>query len=182
MSCVCIDVTPASVIEVIDVITNITEINPQPISTIELEVGELTIDIFTPAPQPLEIVGAFTEVIEIVGVDNSFIPVLEINTSIVPVVGPPGPPGLSAYELAVQDGFVGTLEQWFLSIIAINFNEVLVSPATNTHTVNHNFGFKPDVQVLDLFGNEIECCIQHTSDNQFIINLSTNKEFRIIYR
>lgn len=30
--------------------------------------------------------------------------------------GPPGPPGLSAYQLAVQEGFQGTLQQWLDSL------------------------------------------------------------------
>lgn len=30
--------------------------------------------------------------------------------------GNPGTPGLSAYELAVQHGFVGTYEEWYLSL------------------------------------------------------------------
>lgn len=179
MSTQCIDLPVIEVIEVVDSITNITEINPQPVNTITLDVdGGLSIDIFTPAPALIEVL-APVQVLEVIGASNSFENVLELNTTPIPI---PGPPGLSAYELALDNGFVGTLEQWFVSIIAQNINEVLVQPATNSYIMNHNLGYNPNVQVFDLFGNEVTCCVQHTSDNQFIIGLSTPKEFKIIYR
>lgn len=32
------------------------------------------------------------------------------------IQGPPGPPGLSAYQVAVQNGFVGTEQEWLQSL------------------------------------------------------------------
>ena len=42
-----------------------------------------------------------------------------IITDLIGLGGIPGTPGLSAYEIAVNDGFVGTEEEWLLSLVGL---------------------------------------------------------------
>lgn len=63
-----------------------------------------------------------------------------------PASNAPGPPGLSAYQIAVLNGFVGTEGQWLASLSGAppRYTHTQSTPAT-TWTVNHNFGFIPQI-------------------------------------
>jgi hypothetical protein len=65
-------------------------------------------------------------------------------------VGLPGPPGESAYQRAVANGFLGTEAQWLASLAATapKYRHNQTAPAT-TWTVNHNLGFVPQVEVFN---------------------------------
>jgi len=43
-------------------------------------------------------------------------PTIEVNLNPVPIKGDKGDEGLSAYEVAVAEGFVGTEQEWLLSL------------------------------------------------------------------
>jgi hypothetical protein len=64
-------------------------------------------------------------------------------------VGFPGPPGESAFQRALANGFVGTEAQWLASLAATapKYRHDQTVPAT-TWTVNHALGFVPQVQVF----------------------------------
>ena len=60
--------------------------------------------------------------------------------------GLPGPPGLSAYQLALVNGFVGTEAQWLASLSGAPPRYTHMQPmAAMVWTVNHNFGFVPHI-------------------------------------
>jgi hypothetical protein len=39
-----------------------------------------------------------------------------------------GPQGFSAYQLAVANGFTGTVDEWLLSLKVINEANIIISP------------------------------------------------------
>lgn len=47
------------------------------------------------------------------------------------------------------------------------------SSASSTWTINHNFGVKPLVAIINSGGNEVEAQLVHTSNNQVIAYFST---------
>lgn len=49
-------------------------------------------------------------------------------------------------------------------------------------TVTHNLGYKPFVEVIDLAGKIIDCDVQHTDNNEFIVTFIVTQSGTIIYR
>jgi hypothetical protein len=95
--------------------------------------------------------------------------------SVVVEVGIQGPPGRSAYQSAVANGFAGTEAEWLASLIGTSsgqYQHTQSIPAA-TWMVNHNLGYRPNVQLTTLGGREILGEIQHTSINQVIAYLDT---------
>lgn len=90
-------------------------------------------------------------------------------------VGVPGPPGLSAYQSAVAGGFGGPEAEWLASLIGTSngqYQHTQSTPAA-TWTVNHDLGYRPNVQLTTLGGREILGEIQHISINQVIVYLDS---------
>lgn len=78
-----------------------------------------------------------------------------------PVPGPQGEEGDSAYEVAVNNGFVGTEAEWleslrgepgYVHVEGASYTHIQTNPAL-TWTVQHNLGYNPSVDVWDDEGN-----------------------------
>jgi hypothetical protein len=89
-----------------------------------------------------------------------------------------GPAGLSAYGVAVAEGFVGTRNQWLASLVgpqgpsgSAGYGHTQ-NPAATSWIINHNLGYKPVVQVYDTGSQEIEAEIAHLSLNTVSILLT----------
>lgn len=100
-----------------------------------------------------------------------------------------GKTGLSAYQLAVLDGFVGTEIEWQASIKGAK-GDVGASPSAMTATfsnpsqswqVLHNLNRRVSVQVLDDFGNVVLAEVQHTSLNEFYVRFGSPQSGSAIY-
>jgi hypothetical protein len=93
-----------------------------------------------------------------------------INTSI-------GQAGKSAYQVAVDNGFVGTEAEWLASLQGGGsggaFEHIQSTPAS-TWVVNHNLGFRPNVSVKSVGGLEVDTEVLHISTNQVQILFDTN--------
>lgn len=93
--------------------------------------------------------------------------VLEIDTQA-------GAPGLSAYQIAVANGFTGTQQQWLDSLkgdAANSYSHIQGVPSA-LWTINHNLGFYPSVTVVDTNGDECEGDVEHPTLNQTTITFS----------
>lgn len=88
-----------------------------------------------------------------------------------------GEAGKSAYELAVEWGFIGTEEDWLASLkgkdggsAVFDFTQLMPS---DTWTVTHSLGCRyPHVICVDNGGNTIVGDIEYFSDNVTIIRFS----------
>lgn len=88
-----------------------------------------------------------------------------------------GPTGLSAYEVALLEGFIGTEEQWLESLVgpqgasggSYTHNQLATS---DTWVVVHNLGYRPNVTSFDSGGTEFWGEITHDSVNQLTIRLA----------
>ncbi|MGZ8181454.1 MAG: hypothetical protein ACXWT1_05815 [Methylobacter sp.] len=88
-------------------------------------------------------------------------------------VGVQGPPGLSAYQSAVANGFDGTEAEWLASLVGTSSGQYQHTQSTPAAiwTVNHNLGYRPTVQITTLGGRLIWGETLHTSINQVVIYL-----------
>ena len=68
-----------------------------------------------------------------------------------------GPPGSSAYDLAVAHGFAGTEAEWLASLASGGVT-VLTLPITaaSSFTAPHNFPYRPRTWLIDATGAEVE--------------------------
>lgn len=55
------------------------------------------------------------------------------------------------------------------------------SATSATWTVNHNLGFRPQVEVLSPGGVQVEAAVQHMSDNQTVITFTTAQTGQAIF-
>lgn len=78
--------------------------------------------------------------------------------------GEQGPDGLSAYEVAVAEGFVGTEQEWLDSLVgpqgpegpsAEDLTYLTSFTVTDNVLVQHNLGKLPAVSVIDSSGDEV---------------------------
>ena len=105
----------------------------------------------------------------------------EINQSAVAVVlepqitkietSPQGIAGLSAYAVAVKNGFIGTEQQWLNSLNHSAYTHIQTSELTQW-VINHNLGRYPSVELLTIGLVKFNADIVNTSTNQVIVNLS----------
>lgn len=88
-----------------------------------------------------------------------------IGTDIVGPAGPvggPGGPGMSAYEVAVSVGFVGTEAEWIASLggsVGSYFHTQGV--ATEAWVIPHNLGYRPAIVAFNQDGEEIDGVVSH---------------------
>jgi hypothetical protein len=91
-----------------------------------------------------------------------------------------GSPSLSTGNLldTYLDTASGNLYQktqsgWVVTANIINQNEISYrheqQSALSTWTINHNLGFKPNVNISDYGGNNVECDIEQVSTNQMVL-------------
>jgi hypothetical protein len=95
--------------------------------------------------------------------------------SVVVEVGVPGPPGLSAYQSAVANGFVGTEVEWLASLVGAGgaFYEHQQPTASTTWTINHNFGRHAAVSLFTSGGAQIIGQVININNNQTIAGFDT---------
>lgn len=74
------------------------------------------------------------------------------------VVSNSGSAGKSAYQMAVDEGFVGTVEQWLASLVGppgpsgqSYYHDQMSASAV--WTITHNLGFYPNATVIDSAGS-----------------------------
>jgi hypothetical protein len=85
--------------------------------------------------------------------------------------GRPGPRGSDAYEVAVEEGFLGSRQDWLDSLVGTvpSYTHEQLSPST-TWIANHNLGYRPNVSVVNSGGQEVDVEISHTTVNQTVIS------------
>lgn len=93
-------------------------------------------------------VASVTNTVTISGNDAGIVIVTvpSVNTVIATTAGPQGPPGAGAYVFTQS------------------------APAS-VWVINHNFGFRPSVELLDAGSQEIDGDIAHPSVNQTVVTL-----------
>lgn len=110
-----------------------------------------------------------------VTVEQGDVPPIPVTIPPIPLVveiEKPGPAGPSAYEIAVEEGFVGTPSQWLESLrgpqgISDDYVFEQTSPSA-TWVVTHNLGRYPTgFTVIDSTGQVVGTEIVHDSVNQF---------------
>jgi hypothetical protein len=86
--------------------------------------------------------------------------------------GAAGANGLSAYQIAVTNGFIGTEAQWLASLQGSSSGSKYIHTQTSESAewiVNHNLGERPSVEVRNQAGEKVGARVLHTSLNQFIV-------------
>jgi hypothetical protein len=86
--------------------------------------------------------------------------------------GEPGLPGKSAYQIAVDNGFIGSESDWLLSLQGsrpISYKHVQ-NIFSFVWLISHNLGFEPNVSCFDTSGNECIGLITHINNNNISIN------------
>ena len=114
-----------------------------------IEVVEVTatqITVAEVAPNPITVVGITPNPITVVEVTK---------TGQQGVEGPQGVDGLSAYQVAVNNGYTGTEQQWVNSFIPVAYVHTQ-SSASNLWTINHNLGIKPSIYIYSDGGLKME--------------------------
>lgn len=99
-------------------------------------------------------------------IQNGPIIVAQVTSS-----GPPGKDGLSAYELWLSQGNVGSLDVFLSSIASTGFVYEQIM-ATDIWTVNHQLNKFPSVTVVDSGGNVAIGEVAYISNNQITIRFS----------
>lgn len=88
----------------------------------------------------------------VVVIEEPVRPTVIIEVTAPPVVkaNPVGLPGLSAYEIAVRNGFVGSEAQWLASLNGAAANSLIYerSVAAAQWSITHAFPRPPSVQLL----------------------------------
>lgn len=88
-----------------------------------------------------------------------------------------GPTGLSAYEVALLEGFIGTEQDWLASLVGAagtsggSYTHSQGATST-TWTINHNLGYVPNVEAFDSGGTRIIGDITIGSVNQLTLTFS----------
>ena len=82
--------------------------------------------------------------------------------------------GKSAYDIAVENGFVGTESEWLASLGGGTSSTFVFEQITplNTWLINHNLGKYPSVMIVDSSGNQVIGDVTYLSNNQIRVNFS----------
>jgi hypothetical protein len=83
-----------------------------------------------------------------------------------------GREGLSAYQVAVEHGFIGTEAQWLASLKAVAYEHQQLS-ASASWTINHNFSRYPAVSLYTTGGAEMIGLVMNITTNQCIAYFDT---------
>lgn len=84
-----------------------------------------------------------------------------------------GVPGKSAYEIAVDNGFEGTVEEWLLSLQSGDKYFKYDFTVTASVTVQHNLNKLASVSVVDSAGSEIIGSITYLDLNNVKVDFSS---------
>ena len=84
--------------------------------------------------------------------------------------GATGASGKSAYQTALDNGFVGTEPEWLVSLTSTGGNyQHTQSVSADTWTVNHNLNRHPNITLTSVGGKLMVADILHTSINQVLV-------------
>jgi hypothetical protein len=100
------------------------------------------------------------------------VPVSESATIIEVSSASQGPKGDSAYEVALENGFVGTELEWLESLKAKVAYTHVQSVSITTWVITHNLNYMPNVTVIDSGGNSVEGEIFYNNTNQLTLSFS----------
>ena len=91
-------------------------------------------------------------------------------------IGAAGIPGKSAYQIAQDNGFTGTEEEWLASLqggaSATDAHYQTTFTAQSTITVTHGLGKRPAVTVINSANDEVEGDVTHNSLNQLTVQFT----------
>lgn len=91
-----------------------------------------------------------------------------------------GDQGLSAYEIAIEEGFVGIKQEWLQSLKGIVYEVPFIEAISVV--VTHNKGMFPIIQVLDNLGEQfIPFIVKHNSKNVFTVTFDSSETGTILY-
>lgn len=118
---------------------------------------------------------------EFILVEENVVEILESSEQ-----GPAGPSGKSAYQIAVDNGFVGTEEEWLVALGnggTPSWDAIINKPPlsvqqdftnTNVIVIPHNMRKKPAVAVFDTGGNQwFPKSITHTDLNNTTVTFDS---------
>lgn len=90
--------------------------------------------------------------------------------SVVVDAGFQGPPGVSAYQIAVANGFGGSETEWLASLVGFSgaVYQHQQPTASATWVINHNFGRYASVALFSLGGAKIIGDITNININQSV--------------
>lgn len=95
--------------------------------------------------------------------------------------GATGPEGLSAYELALLEGFVGTEQEWLDSLVGpigpqgpvgTDLTYLTSFTVTDEVLVQHNLGKLPAVSVIDSAGDEVVGSVEYIDNTQLRVHFA----------
>lgn len=109
----------------------------------------------------------------IVSDPNQPISVVKKGAKITQVVtaGTRGPAGLSSYEVWLNQGNVGSIEDYFASLSGGHYTHSQMTP-NQIWTITHNLAFFPNVMSFDSAGTQILGDVQHVDKNRMVITFS----------
>lgn len=134
------------------------------------------VEVVTPTIAPLDVVTVPVEYsVDVVRGDEALTDAVVTPPTEVDLITNTGLPGKSAYELALDAGFEGTLEEWLESLVGpsgtpaddLGFVHVQGTPSSEW-TIRHELPFTPNVTVVDSTGSEVVGDIHYTSDSVVI--------------
>jgi hypothetical protein len=85
--------------------------------------------------------------------------------------GPRGPEGKSSYEVWLQEGNVGNIDDYFASLSGGDYTHDQMVPS-DVWTIVHNLKFFPNVMSFDSAGTQIIGEVNHVDKNTVIITFS----------
>jgi hypothetical protein len=86
-------------------------------------------------------------------------------------VGPAGPSGKSSYEVWLDQGNTGSVDDYFASLSGGSYTHNQMVPNTEW-TIAHDLGFFPNVMTFDSAGTQIIGDVDHIDNNSMLITFS----------
>lgn len=98
--------------------------------------------------------------------------------------GVDGVDGLSAYEIAVANGFVGTEQEWLDSLAAggtVSASHTQSTPAAEWGPISHGLSYRPAVTVLDASGVEVIAEVDYPSASTVTVRHNTARTGSVLF-
>jgi hypothetical protein len=86
--------------------------------------------------------------------------------------GPQGEPGISGSDINTTDDLTEGLTNKYFTVSRVSY-EHMQGSASNSWTITHNLGFKPNVTVIDSAGNIVEGEIAYTNTNSLTVSFQS---------
>lgn len=91
----------------------------------------------------------------------------------------PGPEGLSAYDVAVEEGFTGTEQEWLDSLVGpqgpvgSDLTYLTSFTVSDEVLVQHNLGKMPAISVIDSAGDEVEGQVEYLDNTRVLVRFAS---------